>query len=193
MRIVLLGAPGSGKGTQGSALSRRLNVPHVSSGDLLRDNMRQRTELGVLVDGYVRRGELVPDDLILRVVWDAATAAVAQGGFILDGFPRTLPQAERAYELAMPAGITADRVLHLVVPDQAVRERLAARAVEGRPDDASTDVVERRIELYHQDTEPLLEFYRQREILVDIDAARPVDEVTLTILDALGSPASPPS
>ncbi len=167
-------------------LSRHLGIVHVSSGELLRNHIRDRTQLGVLVEGYVGRGELVPDDLVIRVVWEAVTAAVDHGGFILDGFPRTLEQAKRAYELAKPAGITADYVLHLAVPDDAVRERLAARAVEGRADDASADVIERRIELYHRDTRPLLEFYRDRGILLDIEAAHPPEEVTSAILDALG-------
>ena len=100
MRIVLLGAPGSGKGTQGAMLSERLGVPHVSSGELLRQHMAHGTELGTQVDRYVRRGELVPEDLILKVMWDAVLKAVDHGGYILDGFPRTLDQAHEAYELA---------------------------------------------------------------------------------------------
>jgi adenylate kinase len=185
VRLVLLGAPGSGKGTQGEALSRHLGVPHVSSGELLRDHMAGGTDLGAEVGTYVRNGQLVPDDLVLRVVGDAVTAAADARGYILDGFPRTLAQAERAYELAKPAGVTADAVIHLKVPDEVVRERLAHRT-DGRPDD-DPEVIERRLHLYHEATGPLLDFYAGRGILVDIDAARPTSEVTTSVLAALDS------
>src|SRR4051794_35937092 len=108
MRIVLLGAPGAGKGTQGTALADQFGVPHVSSGELLRAEMDAGTELGAQVRGSVVRGELVPDDLVLSIVGRALNAAMETGGYILDGFPRTVEQARRAFELAVPAGIEAD-------------------------------------------------------------------------------------
>ena len=135
MRLVLLGAPGSGKGTQGVALAEHFGVPHVSSGDLLRMHVADGTELGLEVAGYVNKGELVPDDLVLRVIGEAVIAAIEFGGYVLDGFPRTLDQAERGYQLAATAGTAAEAAIFLAVSDEVARRRLGARA-EGRSDDA---------------------------------------------------------
>lgn len=184
MRIVLLGAPGSGKGTQGEALAARFGVRHVSSGDLLRVHIADGTALGDMAEGYVRRGELVPDDLVLQMVGAEVVEAANAGGYVLDGFPRTLAQAERAYELAGPAGVTADAVVFLAVPDAVVRERLMGRR-EGRVDDADPEVIERRLRVFHEETEPLLDFYRQRGILVTVDATPPPDAVTQAMLAAV--------
>lgn len=190
MRIVLLGPPGSGKGTQGTVLAERLGVPHVSSGDLLRQHVADRTELGVRVSSYLEGGELVPTDLVLEVIGAAVAEAMRSGGYVLDGFPRSLEQAERAFALAQDTGSTADRVLYLSVADDIVRERLKGRAEqEGRVDDADDEVVERRLRVFHQETEPLLDFYRGRDILVTIDAAQPPDAVTESIFANLPTPA----
>jgi adenylate kinase len=187
MRIVLLGAPGSGKGTQGEALAARFGVRHVSTGDLLRAHIAAGTEVGRAAAPYTLRGELVPDDLMLQVAGEAVGEAAREGGYVLDGFPRTLAQAERAYELAGPADVTADAVVYLAVPDDVVRERLAARAADGRIDDADPDVIERRLRVFHEETEPLLDFYRNRGILVTVDASPPPDEVTASMLEAVKS------
>ena len=184
MRIVLLGAPGSGKGTQGTALADHFGVRHVSSGDLLRAHIAEGTELGRRAQAYVARGELVPDDLVMQIVGAALAEAAAEGGYVLDGFPRTLAQAERAYELARPADLTADVVVLLAVPDAVVRERLRTRG-QGRVDDADPDVIERRLRVFHDETEPLLDFYRSRGILKTVDASQPPDEVTTAMLAAL--------
>jgi adenylate kinase len=184
MRIILLGAPGSGKGTQGRALAERFGVRHVSTGDLLRAHIAEGTELGREVAPYVEQGELVPDDLMLQVAGAAATEAAQEGGYVLDGFPRTLAQAERAYDLAGP-DVQADAVVYLAVPDNVVRERLAARAAAGRIDDADPKVIERRLQVFHDQTGPLLEFYRNRGILVPVDAVQPPDEVTAAMLEAV--------
>jgi len=185
MRIILLGAPGSGKGTQGKALAERFGVRHVSTGDLLRKHIAEGTDVGRAAAPYVERGELVPDELMLQVAGTAVGDAAREGGYVLDGFPRTLAQAERAYELAGPADVTADAVVYLAVPDDVVRERLTARAVDGRVDDADGDVIERRLRVFHDETEPLLDFYRNRGILVTVDASRPPDEVTAAMLEAV--------
>jgi|SRR5579862_1142757 len=185
MQLVLLGAPGSGKGTQGDLLAKHYGVPHVSSGELLRAHVADRSDLGRDVAGWLARGELVPDDLVLAVVGDALSGAVKAGGYVLDGIPRTLAQAERAYELAQPAGLVADAVVYLDIADDVARERLAGRAAGGRPDDADPTVIERRLQVFHADTRPLLDFYRERGILVAIDAAQPVDAVHSAILDKL--------
>ena len=184
MRLILLGAPGSGKGTQGEALAARFGVRHVSTGELLRRHIAEHTELGTEAEEYVQRGELVPDDIVLQMAGAEVIDAAAAGGYVLDGFPRTLAQAERAYELAVPAGVTADAVVYLAVPDDVARERLLHRD-EGRPDDADPEVIERRLRVFHELTEPLLDFYRDRGILVTVDAALPPETVTQTMLAAL--------
>jgi len=120
-------------------------------------------------------------------VGDALTGAVKAGGYVLDGFPRTLAQAERAYALAQPAGLVADAVLYLEVPDDVARERLAGRAETGRADDADPTVIERRLQIFHADTSPLLSFYRERGILITIDAVQSVGAVSNAIFRALGS------
>jgi adenylate kinase len=184
MRIVLLGAPGAGKGTQGTRLSDHYGIAHVSSGDLLRAHIAERTELGQLAVGYVGRGELVPDELVLQIIGAAVAAAARDGGYVLDGFPRTVNQAERAFELAGPAGLAAHAVVYLEVSDEVARERLRGRG-EGRIDDADLGVINKRLAVFHAQTEPLLEFYRGREILVEIDATGSPDEVTQAMLGAV--------
>jgi adenylate kinase len=185
MRIILLGAPGSGKGTQGRSLAEHFGARHVSTGDLLRAHIAEATEVGRAAAAYVRRGELVPDELMLQVAGAAVSEAAREGGYVLDGFPRTLAQAERAYELAGRADATADAVVYLAVPDDVARERLAARAVDGRVDDADPGIIERRLQVFHDETQPLLDFYRDRGILVTVDAARPPGEVTQAMLEAV--------
>jgi adenylate kinase len=185
VHIVLLGAPGSGKGTQGDRLATHFGVPHVSSGELLREHVASGSDLGRQVDYFLSRGELVPDDLVLAAVADALSGAFEAGGYVLDGIPRTLAQAERAYALAKPAGLLADAVVYLDVPDDVARERLAGRADTGRVDDADPAVIERRLQVFHADTGPLLEFYRERGILRTVDAVQPVEAVSAAILEIL--------
>lgn len=186
MRIILLGAPGSGKGTQGPVLAEHFGATHVSTGELLRGHMGDLTELGRLVSQFVRSGELVPDEIVLELLWEPITKAAAGGGFILDGFPRNLRQAELAFKRALMAGVTADAVVYLAVPDDAVRTRLVARAAqEGRSDDLDPAVTERRLGIFHAETGPLLDFYRARDLLVTIDASGPPDEVGAAMIAAL--------
>ncbi len=186
MRLILLGAPGAGKGTQGTRLAERYGVPHVSSGDILRQHVADGTPLGLEVAAYTAAGELVPDDLVLAVVGRAVTEAMESGGYLLDGFPRTLAQAERAYALATQGNITADAVLFLDVPDAMAIERLVDRsATSGRADDASADVIRHRLEVFHAQTEPLLEFYRDRGVLVTVNATGSPDEVEVDVSKAL--------
>jgi adenylate kinase len=184
MRLVLLGAPGSGKGTQSAFLAEHFDAPHVSSGELMREHMATGSELGQQVASYVTRGELVPDDLVIAIVGDAIRAAEASRGYVLDGFPRTVAQAERAFTLASPHGLTADAVVYLALPDDVARARLTGRA-EGRSDDSDPSIVERRLAVYHESTQPLLDFYRQRGLLVPVDASQAVPAVSRAIIDAL--------
>jgi adenylate kinase len=186
VQLVLLGAPGAGKGTQGHVLSRHFGVAHVSSGELLRSHVAAQSGLGRQVSQFLARGELVPDELVLAVVGEALIGAVAAGGYILDGIPRSLSQAERAYALAKPAGLVADAAVYLDVPDDVSRARLAGRAVDSdRADDTDSAVIERRLELFHTETRPLLDYYRDRQILVTVDGTQPADEVSAAIFDAL--------
>lgn len=186
MRLVLLGAPGSGKGTQGKVLAERLGVTHVASGELLRAHVEAESELGVEVAARLARGDFVPDDVVLAVVCEAVTAACADGdGYILDGFPRTRAQAERAYELAVPKGIEADVAVYLALPDEVARQRLAGRAEGGRLDDANAQVIEHRLQLFHDNMRPILDLYRERDILVTVDAGQSVAAVSDAIIAAL--------
>ena len=183
MRLVLLGAPGSGKGTQSTFLARHFDAPHVSSGELMREHMATGSELGQRVATYVSVGELVPDDLVLAIVGDAIRAGEASQGYILDGFPRTVAQAEQAFTLASPAGLTADAVVYLDLPDDVA---VAADGTGRRTvDDSDPSIVERRLAVYHESTQPLLDFYRRRGLLVTVDASRPVEDVSRAIIDAL--------
>jgi len=188
VKLILLGAPGSGKGTQGNVLAERYGITHVSSGEILRRHVEAGTEIGEQVEQYMERGDLVPDRLLLEVMTDEVFAAVETGGYILDGVPRTLEQALAAYEIGMLRGITADAALHLEVPDDIVVERLAARATKGRTDDADPEIIGRRLDVYHRQTQPLLDFYESRGVLRTVDAARPPDEVSaslFTVVDRL--------
>jgi len=185
MRVVLLGAPGSGKGTQGAALADHFDIPHVSSGELLRRQVAADSELGRRVRTFLARGELVPDDLVVDVVRDAIASASNAGGYLLDGFPRTLAQAQHAFDLAAPTGEIADAVIYLDVPDDVARTRLAGRAQTDRPDDVDPAAIEQRLKAFHAETVPLLKFYEQRGILVTVDAQKPVNLVTAAILEAL--------
>jgi adenylate kinase len=181
VRVVLLGAPGSGKGTQGEVLAERLRVPHIASGELLRQ--ATRTEVGREMAGYLDRGELVPDDLVVALMGDVLTKAMDSGGYILDGFPRNRAQAERLEAVAAP-----EAVVYLALPDDVARQRMARRAGKaGRSDDADDNVIERRLRLFHAQTEPLLDFYRDRGLLIAVDACETPEAVSTAILEALPS------
>ena len=167
-------------------LAKHFGATHVSTGELLRARMGDSSELGRSIGGYVRAGELVPDGIVLEVLWEPISKAAAGGGFILDGFPRNLRQAELAFERARMEAITADAVVYLAVPDDAVRSRLVSRAAqEGRSDDLDPKVTERRLAVFHSETEPLLDFYRGRDLLVTVDAAGRPDEVSAAMIAAL--------
>jgi adenylate kinase len=187
VRLVLVGPPGSGKGTQGPVIAERLGVPYLSTGDVLRAQVAADTDLGGRVSALIDRGELVPDDLMLAVVAAALGGHATEDGYVLDGFPRTLPQALATERESSP--LTApDVAVHIALPDDVVHERLERRALEaGRADDADRSVIERRLRVYTEETEPLLDHYRQRGILVTVDGDRPPDEVAAAILAALAT------
>jgi adenylate kinase len=189
VRLVVVGPPGSGKGTQGPVIADRLGVPYLSTGDVLRAQVAAGTDLGRRVGDLIDRGDLVPDDLMVAVV-AAALGDDADDGYVLDGFPRTLPQAQVIERADSPLG-APDLAVHIAIPDRVVHERLERRALEaGRADDADAAVVDRRLRVYAEETEPLLDHYRRRGILLTVDGDRPADEVTAAVLAAIEAHAT---
>jgi adenylate kinase len=184
MRVILLAPPGAGKGTQGERVAARYGVPHISSGDLFRAEVESGSPLGKQLSGYLEAGDLVPDDLVVELMTDRVIeAAHNEGGYILDGFPRTLPQAEVAAGIARAAGAAAEVALYLDAPSDVLIARLINRG-ENRADD-SEEVARHRLEVYASSTQPLIDYYTGRGIVVRIDAARSIDEVSEQIFSAL--------
>jgi adenylate kinase len=184
MRVILLAPPGAGKGTQGDRIASRYDVPHISSGDLFRQEVASGSKLGNQLRGYVEAGDLVPDNLVVQLIADRVIEAAAEsGGYVLDGFPRTLPQAEAAAEIATKTNATAQAALHLDAPREVLIKRLAGRG-QNRADD-SEDVVRHRLEVYDKNTKPLIDYYGRRGIVIEIDAALSMDEVSKEIFRAL--------
>ena len=178
LRVLLIGAPGAGKGTQAAEIAQRFGLTHISSGDLLRQHMADGTSIGRSVKEYVERGDLVPDGIIMDMLYKPVVAASADGGYVLDGFPRTVEQAEAAYRVAGGLGVNVQLAVHIDVPDGELVRRMLAR---GRGADDTQDVIEHRLKVYEQKTLPLLEYYAQREKLVQVNGARPVNEVSWSI------------
>jgi adenylate kinase len=186
MRMVLVGPPAAGKGTQAGRLVDRFGGVHIATGDILRSNADRGTELGRTASRYMDRGELVPDDVIIDMVLERLGEGDCAGGFVLDGFPRTVPQAEALGKRLDELGRPLDAVVSLQVGEDELRERLAARAEEqDRAEDEDEDAIARRLELFDRETEPLLDFYDGKGLLVSVDAEGDVDEVTGRIAAAL--------
>jgi adenylate kinase len=185
MRLLLLAPPGGGKGTQGARLAGRLGVQHVSAGEQLRAEARAGTLVGRDIAAYQQRGDLVPDDIVFDVLTPMVVAAVARGGYILDGFPRTLPQATAAAELGARLGVTLDAAVYLYAPDAVLVQRLLGRAGQGGRSDDTSAVIRHRLGVFAATTSPLIAYYRDRGILVAVDADRPPETVTTDILTRL--------
>jgi adenylate kinase len=210
--IVLLGPPGAGKGTQAQVISREMNLAHISSGDLFRENLKNQTELGKLAQGYMNRGELVPDDVTIAMVRDRLSRPDCKEGALLDGFPRTPAQAEALSEMLATLGQNVHRVPYISVPAELLIERLGGRwtcpncghvyhekynppkqqgvcDVEGaqliQRDDDKAETVERRIRVYMDQTSPLIEYYRQKGLLVEVDGTQGIEDVSKDILVAI--------
>ena len=210
--IVLLGPPGAGKGTQAQVISREMNLAHISSGDLFRENLKNQTELGKLAQGYMNRGELVPDDVTIAMVRDRISRADCEAGALLDGFPRTPAQAEALADMLAAMGQAVDSVPYISVPADELVERLGGRwtcpncgrvyhethnppKVQGvcdldgahliQREDDKAETVERRIRVYMQQTSPLIEYYRQKGLLIEVDGKKSIEEVSKDILEAL--------
>lgn len=175
--MILLGPPGAGKGTQSVLLSEFCQVPHVSTGDILRQAVAEGTPLGKKAEHYMNAGDLVPDHLIIDLIRERLSHDDAQNGWILDGFPRNVPQAEFLDQLLAEIFQPCDFVLNLEVPDEAILTRLLKR---GRRDDTE-NVIQNRLQVYRNLTEPVIEFYRLRQRLVSVDGNRPMNMVAQSL------------
>ena len=204
MKLIFIGPPGSGKGTQAKRLAGRFGIPHISTGDMLREAVAEGTDLGKKADAIMKSGALVPDDVMIGMIRERLGKSDAKKGFILDGFPRTLPQAEKLEALVSGNGSDKLRVLQLLVPDEAIVKRIALRRtcaqcgaiyhlenqppkVSGvcdrckgeliaRPDDNET-AVRKRLDAFHKQTAPVADYYRTKNVLKTVDGIGPVDEV----------------
>lgn len=212
MYLVLLGPPGAGKGTQAKILSRKMGLPHISTGDLFREHLKQDTELGQKAREYMDRGDLVPDDVTIAMVRERLERPDCEQGAILDGFPRTPAQAEGLQEILRSLGGSVDAVLYIDVREDALLKRLTGRLVckaqghiyheefkqpqeagvcdiDGSEllerDDDKEATVRNRIEVYWEQTVPLIEYYRERGLLVEVDGDQPVQDVTASMLAAI--------
>lgn len=209
MKLIMLGAPGAGKGTQAEKISLKLNIPTISTGFIIRKAISAQTELGKIAKDFIDKGQLVPDDVIIRMLFERIAEDDCKNGFILDGFPRTIPQAQALVD----AGIQIDKVLNIDVPDEIILERLTGRRecskcgkpfhivynkpqVEGKCDVCGGDLIQRaddnpdtinsRLSVYHKQTEPLVEFYKNLGILAVVESKKSVERTTEEAFKALG-------
>lgn len=182
MRLLLIGAPGAGKGTQAERIAQQFGLVHISSGDLLRQHVARKTSIGQSAQEYMARGELVPNALVLDMLRKPVVAAAEAGGYVLDGFPRNVEQAKAAYHVAKGLGVSVQLAVYLEVAREALIERIVERGkTSGRADD-TREIVERRLAVYEESTWPLLDYYREREQLIQVNGDRPVDEVTWSVV-----------
>ena len=187
IRLLLIGAPGAGKGTQAEKLSAAYSIPAISTGDIFRHNVKNETELGKQAKAFMDRGEYVPDSLTNDLVRDRLSQADAKSGFLLDGYPRTAEQVVELDSILESQGNKLDVVVQLTADTDEVVRRLLNRAIEqGRADDTE-DVIRRRLEVYEEQTAPLTSVYAERGLLVTVDGLGEVDEVTGRILEALNA------
>lgn len=212
--IVLLGPPGAGKGTQAQLVSNELNLPHISSGDIFRENLKNKTELGQMAEEYIRKGELVPDGITISMIKERLSRPDCQSGALLDGFPRTPAQAEALDEMLTSLGNKVKAVPYIYVPDEVLIERLTGRwtcracghvfhekfnppRVTGRCDlcgselyqreDDKVETVTQRIRVYKEQTQPLIDFYRVRGVLIEIDGSQTIEKVSAALLTTLAN------
>ena len=187
MRLLLLAPPGAGKGTQGQRLATRFQVRHIAAGDLLRAEAQSGSRLGLGIAAYQARGDLVPDQIVLDLLTPVVVEAAARGGYILDGFPRTLPQATAAAELGARLEVTLQAVVYLHAPEEVLTRRLLGRASQsGRADDTA-DVIRHRLQVFAETTGPLVPYYTERGILITVDADQRLESVTADIVAGLSA------
>ena len=208
-----MGAPGAGKGTQAAVLSGKLNIPHISTGDIFRENIRNKTELGLKAKNYIETGRLVPDEVTVEIIIDRLNKNDCEKGFILDGFPRTIVQAEYLEGVLKDMEIKIDKVVNITVNDEEIIKRLSGRRicmncgavyhVTSNPslhenicnicsgklvqrEDDTKDTVLKRLETYHEQTEPVINFYDERNLLLNVEGSRKIEETSREVLKALG-------
>lgn len=214
MKIIMLGAPGAGKGTQAKQIAEKYSIPHISTGDIFRANIKNNTELGKKAKTYMDQGQLVPDELTCDLVMDRIAEDDCKNGFVLDGFPRTIPQAEALDAALTKIGQQMDYAIDVDVPDDNIVNRMSGRRAclkcgatyhivsippkkEGIcdtcgselviRDDDKPETVQKRLDVYHEQTQPLIDFYRGKGILKSVDGTKPMDEVFKAITDILGA------
>ena len=185
MRVLLIGPPGAGKGTQASRIAGHFDLARIATGDLLREQVVDGTELGKVAKAYMDRGDLVPDDLVIEMTRDRMVEANEEGGYVLDGYPRTLAQAEAAYRWALARGIPFDLTLYFEIEEQELLARLAGRAREEHRSDDAEETVRHRLEVFAHQTRPLVDYYQRRGILVPINAVGPIDAISEEIFATL--------
>lgn len=212
MRLVLLGPPGVGKGTQASSIIKKYDVPHISTGDIFRENIKNETELGRKAKSYMDKGHLVPDELVIELVVDRLSQEDCEKGFLLDGFPRTIAQADALDENLSKAGLELDNVINLTADKQVLIDRVVGRRicktcgstyhVDFNPpkvagvcdvdqgelyqrEDDTEETVATRIEVYSEETQPLIKYYEDKNLLVNVDGMRPIEEIFQTIVSSL--------
>ena len=212
MKIIMLGAPGAGKGTQAKRISEKYGIPHISTGDIFRANIKEGTELGKEAKSYMDEGKLVPDELTVRILLDRVSKDDCKGGYLLDGFPRTIPQAEVLDKELEKAGDRVDFAIDVEVPDESIVKRMSGRRaclkcgatyhVESLPpktegicdkcgeklsirEDDKEETVKKRLEVYHKETEPLINYYEKKGILETVDGMQDAEEVFSSIIAIL--------
>lgn len=213
MKIIMLGAPGAGKGTQAEKVAAKYHILHVSTGDILRANIKEGTQLGKQAKSYTDAGLLVPDELVVKLVTDRLDRSDCREGYVLDGFPRTIPQAEALDKWLAGRGSLVDVVIDVDVPDEAIAKRMSGRRAcvkcgatyhtEYAPpkregicdecggklvlrDDDRPETVQRRLKVYHSETQPLMDYYKRQGILRKVDGTADIDDVYASVLKILG-------
>ena len=213
MKIIMLGAPGAGKGTQAKKIAAKYAIPHISTGDIFRANIKNNTELGQKAKTYMDKGELVPDELVVDLIMDRFKEADCANGYVLDGFPRTIPQAEALDKALSANGESVDYAINVEVPDENIINRMSGRRacvgcgatyhivynptkVEGKCDTCGADLILRdddkpetvlnRLKVYHEQTQPLIDYYKAQNILKTVDGTQPMEKVFADIVAILG-------
>ena len=214
MKIIMLGAPGAGKGTQAMKIAEKYQIPHISTGDIFRANIKEGTELGKKAKSYMDQGQLVPDELTLELIMDRFQNPDCENGYVLDGFPRTIPQAEALTEALAKKGETIDYAINVEVPDENIINRMGGRRaclacgstyhivyaptkVEGvcdrcgeklvLRDDDKPETVKKRLDVYHAQTQPLIEYYTKQGKLAEVDGTQSMEDVFNAIVKILGA------
>ena len=212
MKIIMLGAPGAGKGTQAKRIAEKYGIPHISTGDIFRANIKNQTELGMKAKSYMDQGALVPDELTLELIMDRFTNDDCKNGYVLDGFPRTIPQAEALTKALADKQDAVDYAVNVDVPDEAIVSRMSGRRaclacggtyhikfnptkVEGICDacggelvlraDDKPETVQKRLDVYHEQTQPLIDYYQTQNILKEVDGTLPLEDVFGAIIAIL--------